>query len=282
MILSRGAYTRTPQAIQSSNGTAAYTSDTTNLVDCIPSSRCALTWPSGSQSAAVYVHLTWRMTPAPTSECRVFALLGLAGIQAGMAVELYGGATSNPSTLLSGTETVQFPDGTVGAWVVRDAGAGWTHEYFAWRIYNDDGSGAPIAASATVYVGELYASPAWDWPVGRWETRVVMPQLLNRSSSGAARKRKRPPYRQVDLTITPQDWAATMLDDGSLLSMLYDLASQDCVAIVPRPEHRGAGGVDDALLPRNAMLADLTEAGGLGADAAVDRYPLTLGFEEFL
>lgn len=280
MITSRGAYTRTVQAMSSSDD-AAYLSDTDNLVDCSPSTSVALQWTSGLQSTAEYVHLPWRMTPAPTIECRVFALLGLVGIPAGTRVYLYGGATASAATLLSAAEVVTLPDGTLGTWLIRAAGEGWTHEYFAWRIYNDDGSGAPIAASAIVYVGELYASPAWDWPVGKMEQRVVIPSLLNRSSSGAGRTVKRDPYRTAELMITPQDWATAMMGVESLTAMLYDLAYQDCVALVQRPQPRG-GSLDPDAYNASAFLGSLTDAGGLGAEAAVDRYPLTLSFEAIL
>jgi hypothetical protein len=282
MITSRGDYARSVEALTSSNGTAAYTSNTLNLVDCIPSTACALTWTSGAQSSSVWVQLPWRMTPAPTIECRVFALLGLVGIPAGVRVELYSGASIGALTQRSATEVVRLPNGTYGAWIVRDEGEGWTHEYWAWRIYNDDGDTSPIAASANLLVGELYASPAWQWDVGRWDTKVVMPHIINRANSGAARKVKRDSYRTVDLTITPQDWQTAMAGEDTLLDMLYDLAQQDCVAIVPRPENRGDAGVNADVVPRTAMLADLTDAGGLAADAASDHYPLNLSFEEFL
>ena len=282
MITSRGTFSRVIQPIFSSNGSAAYLSDPANLVDCSPSTSCALQWTSGLQSSAVYVHLPWRMVPAPTTECRVFALLGLVGIPAGTRLYLYGGATAAASTLLSAAEVVQLPDGTFGAWLIRATGEGWTHEYFAWRVYNDDGAGSPIASSAIVYIGELYATPAWDWPLGRMEIKVQIPQLLNRASSGAGRTVKRDPYRTAELTITPQDWRTAMCGTDSLLAMLYDLAGQDCVAIVPRPQLRGGVAPDAEAYQANSFLAALTDAGGLAAEAAVDRYPLTLSFEAML
>lgn len=280
MITSRGAYTRTVQPLLSSDD-ALYLSDPSRLVDCSPSTAVALQWTSGPQSSTEYVHMPWRMSPAPTLECRVFALLGLVGIPSGTRVYLYGGATAAAGTLLAGAEVVELPDGTFGTWLIRPAGDGWMHEYFAWRIYNDDGAGAPIAASAVVYVGELYASPAWDWPIGKIETRVVIPTLLNRSSSGAGRTVKRDPYRTAELMITPQDWTTAMIGRDSLVAMLYDLAAQDCVALVPRPQPRG-GSLDADTYNANAFLAALTDAGALAAEATVDRYPLTLSFEAML
>lgn len=282
MITSRGAYARTMQPLLSTGGTAAYLGNTLAMVDCIPSSICTCSWPTGLQSTGVYVHVPWRMTPAPAAECRIFMLLGLQGIPPGVMVELYGGATAVPATMLMQTETVLLPDGTVGAIIVRAAGDGWTHEYFAWRIYNSGPSGTFIAGGALFGIGEVYASPAWEWPIGRWDVKVVLPQLLNRTATGAAKKVKRDPYRTVDVTITPQDWTSAMISSDSLIAMLYDLATQDCVAIVPRPRRRGVAAIDDDVVPTNAMLADLVEAGSLGADAAVDRYPLNLQFEQFL
>jgi hypothetical protein len=282
MITSRGAYTRTMQPLLSSNATAAYLGNTLAMVDCIPSSICACSWPTGLQSTSVYVHVPWRMTPSPAAECRIFMLLGLQGIPDGVMVELYGGATAAPATMLMQTETVQLPDGSIGAIIVRAAGDGWTHEYFAWRIYNSGPSGTFIAGGALFGIGEVYASPAWEWPIGRWDVKVVLPQLLNRTATGAAKKVKRDPYRTVDLTITSQDWNAAMLGRDSLMAMIYDLAAQDCIALIPRPRRRGIAAIDNDVVPESAMLADLTEAGSLGADAAVDHYPLNLQFEQFL
>lgn len=281
MLTSRGAYSRIVEPLSSSND-AAYLSNTNNLVDCSPSTSVALQWTSGLQNTGEYVHLPWRMSPAPAIECRLFALLGLQGVPAGTRLELWGGASLGGTAFLQDAEVVELPNGTFGAWLARDAGDGWAHEFFAWRIYNDDGVTTPIAASAVINVGELYATPLWDWPIGRWETKVVIPHIINRSNSGAARKVQRDPYRTVDLTITPREWQSAMIGADSLLAMLYDLARQDCVAIVPRPNLRGAVGADAAIVPSTAMLCDLNDAGGLGADAPVDRYPLTLQFEEFL
>jgi hypothetical protein len=281
MLMSRGAFTRTVEPLSSSDD-AAYLSNTLNLVDCSPSTSVALQWTSGVQNTSEYVHLPWRMSPAPTTECRVFALLGLQGVPAGTRLELWGGASLGSMLMLTAATVVELPNGTFGAWLARDSGDGWSHEFFAWRIYNDDGVTTPIGASAIINVGELYATPAWEWPIGRWEWRVVLPQVINRANSGAAKKVKRDAYQTVEVMITPHDWQTTMLGANSLRAMIYDLGRQDCVAIVPRPNLRGAAGVDNDIVPATAMLADLVEVGSFGADAAIDHYPLTLQFEEFL
>lgn len=285
MLLSRGDYTRVVQAIQSSNGTAAYLSDTARLVDHIPSSQCAISWPSGAQTTGVYVHLPFRMTPAPAAECRVFALLGLRGIPVNTLVHLYGGATSNPTTLRAQGRTVRLPGGGVGIWFARQAGSGWSDEYFAFRIYNDTGGVATIAASTTVYVGELYATPVWEWPVSQWEPRVVNPAQVNRSSSGVVRHVPRPSYRTVDLTVAPQQWeqAQAANSGNTMQDMLYDLQGQRLLAVIPRPNRRGASlNADQTAIAATAMLCGLTDNGGFGSDAGTDAYPLRLALEECL
>jgi hypothetical protein len=284
MIISRGSFTRTAQAIQSSNSTAAYTGNTAELTDGAPSSRCGLTWPSGSQTTSVYVHLPFRMAPVPTNEVRIFALLGLTGVPVGTAVQLYGGASANPTTSLATGTTEYLPDGTVGVWIVFPIGSGSTYEYYAWRIYNNTGGAATIVASSTVLIGELYASPAWDWPINRLTINPVDPSPTNRSDGGSGNRVIRPLYRRIEVQITPQKWDVAVLNGlTSLQGLLYDLGSQQFSAIVPRTTLVGNRALlDDNTIQQTATLVTLTGHGPLSSDAGTDRWPLTLEFEQSL
>lgn len=282
MIISRGNYTRVAQALLSSSD-AAYLSVPANLVDGVPSSQCALQWPSGLQSTSVYVHMPWRMVPAPAAECRIFALLGLDGIPAGATVELYGGATAVPATLLAATTTVTLPEGDVGAWIVREPGAGWIYEYFAWRVYNDVGGTSPIVASAVVYIGELYASPAWDWPINEISDQPVDQALTSTSAGGASRRVRQPAYRMLDCNVVPKAWDAAALDPvNGLQAFQYDVLDQDVIAVIPRPRWPPGGPISDAAVRACARLGVLSRIGPLASNAGTDRWPLALSVQQTL
>lgn len=282
MIISRGRFRRIVQAIQSSNDTAVYLGDTNNLVDGIPSTGCAIQWPSGIQNTTVYVKIPWRMDPTPTRECRIFALLGLRGVPAGTVLELVGGNSPDPSTFIANAVVVELPGGELGAWVVLDIGAGLTRQYYAWVILNDDGSGgSAIAAEAVVDVGEVYASPAWDWCATDISIDIVDQSLVNTAAGGASRRVQWTPYRACQVSISPQAWTTAVMDTtNGLQSLQYDLLAQDNVVLVPRPRWPPGGGIDQTAVEETAMFGVLTRVGGLSSNAQLDRWPLQVGMQE--
>lgn len=282
MIISRGNFTRVVQPILSSNSTAEYLGDTRFLIDGIPSTGCPILWPNGTQNTSVYTKLPWRMVPAPTKECRIFALLGLQGVPVGTKLELLGGNNADPSTFVADSEVVELPNGEFGAWVALDIGEGVIHEYFAWVILNDDGAGdSPIAAEATIYAGELYASPAWDWCVTDIAIDMVDQSLVNTAAGGASRRVKWTPYRTFQGSISPQSWATTFLDKGNdLQSLQYDLMGQDNIAALPRPRWPPGGPLDQTAINETALFGVLTRVGGLSSNAQIDRWPLQLAMQE--
>jgi hypothetical protein len=283
MIISRGNYSRVVQAIDSSNGTALYLGNTLKLVDGIPSSACAIAWPSGVQSSAVWIHLTWRMVPAPTAECRIFALLGLQGIPVGTFVELYSGATPGAMTMRTGGEVVTLPNGDLGVWIVRGEGEGWVDEYWAWRVYNDDGAGSPIAAEEVVYVGELFAAPVWEWRINEINSQPVDQSLNNTAGGGATRRVRLPAYRALECNVVPQNWATAAIDaENGLQAFQFDLLGQDVIAVVPRPRWPVGGPISDDAVRACAMFCVLARVGPLASNANNDRWPLSLALQETL
>lgn len=281
MIVSRGNFTRVPQALTSSNGNGAYLGNSNFLVDGIPSTRCAILWPDGLQNSSVYVKLPWRMVPAPTMECRVFALLGLENVPLGIRVELYGGATSDPSTLLTLGVVELLPNGEYGVVIVREPGDGWTHEYYAWQILNDDGSSAPIAAEAVIYAGELYATPAWDWCVTDISIDMVDQSLGNTSAGGASRRVKWTPYRTAQVAIAPKGWDVAFIDStNGLQALQYDLLSQDNITLIPRPRWPPGAGLSQESIIATFLFGVLTRVGGLTSNAQADRWPLQFAMQE--
>jgi hypothetical protein len=281
MIISKGVFQREAQALESSDSSALYLGNTLNLVDGIPSTACALQWLTSSPSTSDWVHMPWRMVPAPTEECRIFALLGLQNIPVGVRVELYGGATSNPGTLLSLSEVVQFPNGEYGVWIVREPGEGWTHEYFAWRILNDDGNTSPIASEQVIYIGELYASPAWDWCLTDISIELIDQSLVNTSAGGASRRIKWTPYRNFQGVISPKSWDIAILDPTqSLQALQFDLMAQDNIAVIPRPRWPIAGPISEEAITAIAMFGVLTRVGPLSSNAQIDRWPLQIAMQE--
>lgn len=283
-MISDGRYACAYVTVHSSSD-GALLSDPQFVCDGAPTTQTAFRWPSGAQTTAVYLDVVWRVSPAPSGgvECRAWCIDGLDGVPVGAKLRLLGGATSSPATTVADTVTVRLPSGRVGAWVIRGAGGGATHEFYAWRIFNDVSGASPIAASSTVLVGEVFAAPVEEWPAAELSTSIVDASLVEGMSDGSVRRVKRMPYRKIEIKIPPQSRATAFVGDASLQGLAYRLIGADVVAVIPLPRERGSSAVQSSLANAMGYLAtpDLQSV-EIASAAGTDAWPVAIRFRESL
>lgn len=281
-MIGTGQYTFTPQTLQSTGSTAAWLNSTASVVDGRPGTQSSFSWPTGAQTTSTFTTIPFRVTSAPATELRMFALLNLTGIPAGCVVQLVHGATSNPTTILATTSTLALPGGRVGAWVVRGVGLGVTSEYVGWKIFNNVGGSTAMTAGQTVRVGEVYADSVYDMTVSDLSVQLTDPTRINRSSGNQPWNAYRRPYRTVNARLTAASFAGAFIDSGNLQSILFALATRNYFGVVFRDRARGATVPSIAYAQQCGMLARMQPAGAIQADAVNDLWPCSLQFEELL
>lgn len=273
-------------SIRASNGQAAEFTGGSNITDGRPSTRCAIKWIGATTSD--YMEIIVRVEPAApympaVPESRLWFIDSLVGIPQFTLVAVYSGISPSSLSYVWSNSLGSMPNGRPGQWVARQQGQGRTHEYFAFRIFNNVSGQASIVPGSTVQIGEVFAGPVIDWPAADLEIKPVDLSLTNEASDGTIRRVKRTPQRQLTVTIPPQTYDKAIAGVGALTlqEFVYRLIAADSLAVVALPRLHGSPDMT-ALQQATGFLVCLQDAGALKFSATSHVGPLTLTFKEAL
>lgn len=244
-----------------------------------PAAASRLQWLSGAQTTASVLTLrgTWGTAIVP----RVVGLVGLT-LPVGTLIRL---AFRRPAdagyTYLADMpqqRVVQLPDGSRCAWFVLDDGLDPVIgvEY---RLVNDVGGDALIAAGAAIDIGEAWIGPTVEIPhEAGWSRGINDPSVLRRSKGSQLFASKQRSWRTLQIQFSPDLEAAVRgngLEGGSDWEQIEAalLGGAPCV-VVPRWR-----GQTTDYLQRTAMLMAATKQTDI-QHAAASYYNKAVSFEE--
>lgn len=289
MLITDGQVTLSVEPLLSNNGTAAYVGLSSNLVDGRPGTQAAVQWTSGSQTTSSYISLVFKLTPTPTIAfpARLFAIYfnrqnQATALKAGTKLELLGGPTNNPTNVMATTTIKRLPDGRLATWVYLPTQSN-TWQYWAWRIYNDDGDTNYISASQIIYVGEVFADGVRNFPLSRFKVLPTDPTRLNRSSGNQPWPVMRYPFRRTSIQVVPQPFAtAFVTPNENMQQLMFKLSTARYFAVVPRDRPRAGSTPDENYVQNMAQLVRAIDIGALESEASNDYWPIDITSEELL
>ncbi len=219
------------------------TPDVELLHDFEPAERVRLAFnDSGSQTTATTTAVT--ATRVGAFVPRVGCILGLRGVPAGLKLELRGrrpadgGFTYELGGNALTQRTVEFPDGTVGAWWVLDAGLDAIIGYEL-QVYNDVAGGTVLEAEAELEIGQIVVAPALDVPIELgWSYSYRSGSAARRTLGAQVQRVARTPFRVTRLK--PSVGSAAAAHGGGLPGgedwqrLLARLSRVPFSAVVPR------------------------------------------------
>lgn len=262
-------------ATQSGGGFLGSTID--GLVDGIPARRARLQWMSVAGNTGDHMRVPIFFTGAAV-QLRVVCVLGLT-LPAGLRIQLdlvNGHPGLNVVATLS-ADTVQFADGTVGAWFVFPETVPVSNRVDL-LIFNNVSGVASIAAGTTFEIGEVAAMSALDIEIERdWGDERIDPTESELSRDSQPLSVGRQPYRRYEFTLVA-DAANAVRGAGLAGGMDWNRLRAACSAdarVIAVPRWRTpAGAVDSAALHATALYGTarfgrVTHLGGDYYNAAV-------------
>lgn len=284
MLITTGQVSMALGPVYSHDESAGYVGSSAPGVDALRGTQAIFIWPETMSNITNFVTITFQINPAPTAgnPPRLFAFLNISPeIRDGTIMELLGGNDDNPTNVIATTTVQTLPDGQRGTWLYVPTQSN-LFAWWGWKIYNNDGDGAYIAPDTQTRFGEVFADAVDTYCATSINSELIDPTRINRSSYNLARPLMRKPYRRLTVAFVPQDYEDAFVASDSLQALTYRMALANYIAIVPRETENKVTDPDPEYVQQTALLARVSNIGGIGSDARTDRWPLSLSFEELL
>jgi hypothetical protein len=211
-----------------------------------PGDVTAVKWLSGAQTTASVLKL--QQTWAIAQTVRVIPILGLKGIPVGTKIIVTGQRAGDPVGTFpyalggnSATQrTVQFADGSIGAWIICAVGNDPLVGYQV-AVYNDVAGATVFAAGQYIYPGEIDAFYGWQVPAG---IKKDWPPAFDglppeRRGDNQPRPLITLPYTVQQITLANVPYDVAYGNAGAPTAVDYDMLSKilnagDSCCVIPR------------------------------------------------